>query len=120
MTNLTFSDYKYDGYSQIPPRALNGGLYTGEPFKKNSPYGNVPIIPDTGYLIHYNLRSANPPPGAIYQYPGGNTRPGNNFTNMIGISINNKYNVAVNEGVCKGKNDGCKCRKCSFSKYAYI
>ena len=32
MTSLTFSDYKYDGYSQVPPRALNGGLYTGEPF----------------------------------------------------------------------------------------
>lgn len=35
-------------------------------------------------MIHYNLRTADPPPGAIYQYPGSN-RPGNSFTPMIGI-----------------------------------
>ena len=78
-----------------PPKPdLNGGLYTGEPFHKNAPYGNVPVIPDTGYLIHYNLRSANPPVPALYQYPGGN-RPGNNYQPMTGLHT-------INAGVYKG------------------
>jgi hypothetical protein len=74
-------------YSYIPaPRpTLNGGLYTGEPFAKNAPYANIPVVPDTEHIIHYNLRSANPPPEAITQYPG-TTRPGNNFQNMPGVA----------------------------------
>lgn len=63
---------------------LNGGLYTGEPFKKDAPWATVPVIPDADYMTHYNLRSANPPPEALTQYPGG-TRPGNNFQTMPGV-----------------------------------
>lgn len=34
----------------IPPRRLNGGLYTGEPFAGD--WGNVPIVPDAGYIAN--------------------------------------------------------------------
>lgn len=61
----------------IPPRALNGGLYTGEPFQTGAPWANVPVIPSSDYMNHVNLRSANPPIQALFQFPG-NTRPGNN------------------------------------------
>lgn len=73
----------YPGYVPPPPRALNGGLYTGEPFAKDAPWGNVPVIPDTDYMTHVNLRSARPPIQALFQYPG-NTRPGNNYQENIG------------------------------------
>jgi len=67
-----------------PQPSLNGGLYTGQSFAPGAPWGVVPVVPDAGHMIHYNLRSADPPPGAIYQYPGS-IRPGNNFTPMYGI-----------------------------------
>ena len=67
-------------YSPIPPRALNGGLYTGEPFHKGASYGNVPVIPCASYWAHENLMRANPPIQALYQIqnpyrPGNNTDP---------------------------------------------
>lgn len=68
-----------------PPRSLNGGLFTGEPFAKDAPWGNVPVIPDVDYMTNVNLRSANPPPGAVFQYPG-NMRPGNNFQKNTGLN----------------------------------
>lgn len=120
MHPLLYSDYPYTSYVTPPPRVLNGGLYTGEPFKANSEYGNVPVIPDTGYMTHYNLRSANPPPDAIFQYPGS-IRPGNNFQLMTGVGISDKkYNLGVNEAQCKSSTPSCKCKACSFSKYAYL
>ena len=70
--------------SSIPPPKLNGGLYTGEAFLKNAPWGNIPVKPDVDYMTNINLRSANPPTEAIYQYPGEN-RSGNNFQEMPGI-----------------------------------
>lgn len=68
--NLPFKSY-------IPPKQpeLNGGLYTGEPFRGN--WGNIPVIPDEVFLTHKNLISANPPPNATTQF-GNNIRPGNN------------------------------------------
>jgi len=68
----------------IPHPKLNGGLYTGEPFTKDAPWANVPVVPDVDYMTNINLKTANPPPGAIYQYPGHN-RPGNNEQNMPGV-----------------------------------
>lgn len=64
----------------VPPPAptLNGGLYTGEPFARGAPWGNVPVTPDSGYMMFVALRSANPPPGAEFHVPGGGLRPGNN------------------------------------------
>lgn len=131
MPKVDFSKYDSSKYVLPPPRKLNGGLYTGEEFKKDSQYGNVPVIPDTGYLIHYNLRSANPPPGAIYQYPG-NIRPGNNFQHMTGIIRNGEYNIAGNTMECvvnscdtiNDDNKDCKCAKCAknnkMNKYYYL
>ncbi len=62
----------------LPPASLNGGRYTGEPFEKDAPWRNFPALPDAGYLNVVALRSANPPPGAKYHFPGGGLRPGNN------------------------------------------
>ena len=79
------SSAPYQGYVPPPPRALNGGLYTGEPFKENAPWANVPVVPDVDYMNNVNLRSANPPPQALYQYQG-NVRPGNNYQNNTGLT----------------------------------
>ena len=70
----------------VPPPALNGGLYTGEPFK--GPWANVPVTPDVDYLTHVNLKSAHPPSEALKHYPGG-PRPGNNVQNMPGVDLDN-------------------------------
>ena len=72
--------------SYVPPPkpSLNGGLFTGEPFVHGAPWANIPVIPDVDFMTNMNLRSANPPPGAIFQYPG-NVRPGNNFQHNTGL-----------------------------------
>lgn len=106
----------------LPPRDLNGGLYTGEPFKKDAPWANVPVIPDVTYMMQYNLLSANPPPGVAHHYPG-TIRPGNNEYDMQGIEKISKYNL-----FCGSKPSAvslqvvpeCKCHKCKMSKYYYI
>jgi hypothetical protein len=74
----------------IPNAPLNGGLYTGEPFAKGAPWANVPIVPDTDYMIHVALKSANPPPDALFQYPGYN-RQGNNNQAMPGVETRKGY-----------------------------
>jgi hypothetical protein len=52
----------------IPPRAVNGGLFTGQKFDKNSPWGNVPIVPDSNnYIMNGLLIGHTPPPGARTQ-----------------------------------------------------
>ena len=61
----------------IPPRQVNGGLYTGIPFAQNAPWGNVPVVPDAQVMVRDNLKSANPPPNAQFFIPSF-TRPGNN------------------------------------------
>lgn len=71
-------------YQQPSPPMWNGGWFTGEPFEKNAPWATVPVIPDVSFLIHQNLMSAQPPPGANIQYPGS-FRPGNNAQAMPGI-----------------------------------
>lgn len=104
--------------ANIPPPKLNGGLYSGEPFAKGAPWGNVPVVPDAGYMIHYNLRSANPPTEALYQYPGYD-RPGNNKANMIGVVPSRpEYNMSFIQAIPKAPD--CACNKCQFTKYAYL
>lgn len=66
----------------IPPSPPNGGLYNAP--QVTAPWGNIPVIPSDLNLIHYNLRSANPPPGATEQYVGTD-RMGNNYAPMIGV-----------------------------------
>lgn len=70
-------------YLPPPPPQLNGGWYTGTPFPENAPWRNVVVTPDVSYMIHTNLLSANPPPGASQQYPTS-YRPGNNAPVMTG------------------------------------
>lgn len=109
-----------DSSKSVPPPepSLNGGLYTGEPFKPNAPWGNVPVVPDAAYMTHINLRSANPPVDAIYQYPG-NVRPGNNFQEMPGVSRIYGYGILCAE---KPQNayQKCTCNKCKFRGMYYL
>lgn len=69
--------------SAMPPPPINGGIFV-PPQAPAKPWLPIPVTPTTTNYIHYNLRSANPPPGAIDQYPGTN-RPGNNFISMPGV-----------------------------------
>lgn len=105
----------------IPPPSLNGGLYTGEPFEKDAPHANIPIIPDGGYMTHFALRSANPPTQALFQY-NDNYRPGNNTPVMPGIEPykQGQYGIMCNNSVDKTSMRPCKCAKCSCSKYYYL
>lgn len=82
---MNFAPYDYAHYVPPPKPKLNGGLYTGEPFAKGAAWANVPVVPDIDYMIHQNLRSANPPLEALFHYPG-TVRPGNNYQRMTGIS----------------------------------
>lgn len=114
-----YIDYGEQYPMNFPPRAVNGGWFTGEPFAKDATYGNVEVIPDAGYMIHYNLASAKPPTAALYQYPGG-IRPGNNFQTMPGTKLNPTYQILVNDAECRTSDTvRCDCPKCKFSKYAY-
>jgi len=105
-----------------PPRALNGGLFTGEPFLEGAPWANVHVIPDVDYMTNINLRTANPPPQALFQYPG-NVRPGNNFQKNTGLSLyqgspgfDAPYNFSCL--ACKTIRDppkaNCKCKNIAF------
>ena len=68
--------------SPIPPRSLNGGLYTGEPFAKDAGYANVPVLPCSAYWNYQNLRTALPPVQALFQIQS-QYRPGNNTDPLI-------------------------------------
>ena len=62
----------------IPPPRLNGGLYTGEPFRAGAGWAAVPTVPDSIALIQNTLPSANPPPGIVGRQVPLDARPGNN------------------------------------------
>jgi len=116
----SFTNYGEEYPMGFPPKSVNGGWFTGEPFVKNAPYGTVEVIPDSGYMTHFNLASARPPIDALFQYPGGN-RPGNNFQTMPGVQINRTYQVMTNISPCAPSHEvNCSCPKCKFSKFAYF
>lgn len=74
---------QWDGPNNAaPPPQYNAGLYTGPQF--NGPWGSIPVTPTTSNMINNNLGSADPPPGAMTQYPGTN-RLGNNWIAMPGV-----------------------------------
>ena len=81
--------------TSIPDSLANGGLYGG--MQSTGNWANIPVIPTDTNMIHYNLRSANPPPGATEQYVGTD-RPGNNYAPMIGIYW---YNPESSNGLYK-------------------
>ncbi len=113
--NNTFS------YVPPPPRSLNGGLYTGQPFIQGAPWANIPVIPDAGYMTHINLRSARPPEDALYQH-GGGIRPGNNYQTMPGVKkVSDAYNLWCSSAPCSTKlQNPCDCDKCKRAKYSYL
>lgn len=76
-----------DAMPMSPP---NGGLYGGQ--QSTKPWSNIPVVPTVANLIHYNLRSANPPPGATEQYPS-TERLGNNYIAMPEIKWYNPNNM---------------------------
>jgi len=82
-----------------PEPLLNGGLYTGESFK--GPWGNYPVAPTTnGFMA--NLASANPPPGALDQFPGY-VRLGNNFQVNPSKDFSNETMIKCTGGAKKSK-----------------
>ena len=83
--------------TSLPPRLVNGGLYTGEPAK--GPWGNIPVEPSQ-YALSQNLMSANPPPNAEKVYIDL-PRPGNNPDER------SAYYADVNTST----NPGLKCMK---------
>lgn len=97
MSRLGFSEYNFEatGYVPPPPPSLNGGRYTGEPFRPDAPWRNFPATPDVDYYNHTHIRSAmNLPPDAIYQYPGM-VRPGNNWQSMPGVLPQNPQTTGL-------------------------
>jgi len=77
--------------TEAPAPMYNGGLYTGAPAK--GPWAPIPVTPTSTNMIMKNLKSANPPPGAMSQYVGTN-RLGNNYTAMPGVNwYSNKGSV---------------------------
>ena len=86
-----------------PAPQYQGGIYTGP--QAYGPWGFIPVTPTTSNMIHNNLRSANPPPGATVQYPGTN-RLGNNFSAMPGVSWYNNT-TEMNPGQFRIKGTPC-------------
>lgn len=83
-----FRDYSSE--SKIPASPPNGGLFSDK--QSTKPWANIPITPSMTNLIHHNLRSANPPPGALEQYVGTD-RLGNNYAPMPGVYWYNPDNM---------------------------
>lgn len=90
----------YSDASEILPSAANGGLFA--PPQSTGPWANIPVIPSDTNLTHFNLRSANPPPGATEQYVS-TWRLGNNIAPMLNIywynppNQNGMYRMAVRD-----------------------
>lgn len=107
-------------YQQPPAPSLNGGWFTGTPYMENAPWRSFPVTPDVAFLIHSNLQSANPPPGATTQYPGS-YRPGNNAQSMPGVTL---YRPGTNDMLCVDStttaSDLLPKPMPRFAKYAYI
>jgi hypothetical protein len=73
---------KYLPTNKIPGPSYNGAVTIGEVCQ--GVHCSIPVTPTSENLIHNNLQSANPPPGATLNYPGTN-RFGNNQINMPGV-----------------------------------
>ena len=108
-------------YQQPPPPSVNGGWYTGTPFSECAPWRNFSVTPDVSFMIHQNLRSADPPPGAINQYPSS-YRPGNNAPCMPGVTAFGLHFDSNLDVKCTHNEEAALLPKPppKFSKYAYI
>lgn len=67
----------------VPNASFNGAVTIGE--KCEGPHCSIPVIPTTGYYTNQNLRSANPPQGALQMY-ASTFRLGNNSDVNPGIT----------------------------------
>jgi hypothetical protein len=113
-----------DQYSKLPTSpALNGGLYTGAPFLDGAPWRNYPARPETGNMIYNNLRKMNVPPDqALYHFPGGGIRPGNNTPELPPEYISSLgQNIGLNR-MCVPKDVQSRARKPTpmFSTNEYL
>ncbi len=111
-------------YQQPPPPNINGGWYTGTVFPECAPWRNFSVTPDVSFMINHNLRSAGPPPGAIYQYPSA-YRPGNNAPCMPGVvSLMSNPNLDMKCVAVSSRGlDATKLLPTpppKFSRYAYV
>ena len=86
-------------YDRAPDSPRNGGLYTGPPGA--GPHASLPVTPTTGNYIHHNLLSASGTPQSTTQYPNTN-RPGNNFSDMPGVSNFAKQGTGPHRIHCTG------------------
>lgn len=77
----------------LPPSPPNGGIFGGP--QSTGSWANIPVVPTMTNMIHNNLKSANPPPGATVQYVGTD-RLGNSPAEMPGIYW---YNPIQNHGL---------------------
>ena len=67
---------------KVPVSSYNGAVTIGEPCK--GPHCAIPVTPTAAYMTNVNLRSANPPPGALTQFASTH-RLGNNSDLNVGI-----------------------------------
>lgn len=72
--------------TSLKPSPPHGGLYHPDSPPAAGGWGSIRVPATSTSYIHSNLRSANPPPGAISQYPtAANNRPGNNHSAKPGV-----------------------------------
>lgn len=116
--------YLAQRYTPPPPASHNGGLFTGEPFLPGAPWRSIPVVPDSSYMIHVTLRSADPPPEALYQYPGAGHRPGNNYSPMPGVTPVTPPEGPYPDLLCTPELPRHELRRAQqtprFSKFAYL
>ena len=97
-SSSSFMEYNFTHYVSPPKQSLNGGLYTGEEFHKDAPYRNFPNKADAVYLKSKALLSANPPPGATYQFTSSELlRPGNNVSDTLPEGLSNQIVNSCNQ-----------------------
>lgn len=68
----------------VPPRQVNGGLYTGAPFAPNAPWGNVPIEPEAHKMAQAAIALGGAQPRTAAMMPTA-PRPGNNEVVLDGF-----------------------------------
>jgi hypothetical protein len=87
-SSLNGAEYGMERVGYIPPPkpSLNGGLYTGEEFEITGGHRNYPVKPDSVNYHVNNLKSANPPPGVLHQFPDS-IRPGNNLPDTVALGL---------------------------------
>ena len=84
---LPYSEVTWKGSVPAPPRKLNGGLYTGEPFAAGAAGANGPVVPEVGALAAHLTITRDPvsalSPDAPEQAAAiGYSRPGNNAVSV--------------------------------------